>query len=141
MDHHRPARGGVECGRDEEGIAAAIEWLSALSSEFGHIFENRQKHLMSSPSVMAALGAMGHALVEIGDAQDRKLRARELIKSIKDVNWSRDKTWEGIAGKFTPNTFSIGGAKETAYAVFAALTDKNATSYKKVRTPSVEIAA
>jgi hypothetical protein len=91
---------------------------------------------------MAALGAMGHALVGISDAQDRKLKAHELLRSIKTVNWSRDKTWEGIAGKFTPKgTFSIGGAKETAYAVFAALTDENASSYKKVRTAQVEEAA
>jgi len=122
--------------------AAAIEWLGAIASEFGHIFENRQKYLMSSPSVMAALGAMGHTLVEIGDAQDRKLKGRELLKTIKAVNWSRDKIWEGIAGKFTPKgTFSIGGAKETAYAVFAALTDDQSPSYRKVRVAPVEKAA
>lgn len=122
--------------------SAAIEWLGALAGEFGHIFENRQKYLMSSPSVMAALGAIGNALIGISDSQDRKLKARELLRSIKAVNWSRDKTWEGIAGKFTPKgTFSIGGAKETAYAVFAALTDENSSSYKKVRTAPVEKAA
>lgn len=34
------------------------------------------------------------------------------------MNWMRSKTWEGIAGKFTPKgTFSPGGPKETAHAV------------------------
>jgi DGQHR domain-containing protein len=113
---------------------AAIEWLSALASEYGYILENRQEHLMSSSSVMAALGAMGHVLVPIEDPHERKVKARELLKSLKAVNWARDKTWEGIAGKFTPKgTFSIGGAKETAYAVFSALTDEQSPGYKRVR--------
>jgi DGQHR domain-containing protein len=117
--------------------AAAIDWFGALASEFGHILENRQHCLMSSPSVMAALGAIGHALVSIPDGQDRKLKARELLKPLKNVNWARDKTWESIAGKFTPKgTFSIGGAKETAYAVFAALTDQTAKTYEQVRAAS-----
>jgi DNA sulfur modification protein DndB len=52
------------------------------------------------------------------------------------------RTWENIAGKFTPKgTFSIGGTKETAYAVFAALTDENAKSYAQVRAKSVDRAA
>jgi DNA sulfur modification protein DndB len=121
---------------------AAIEWFDALAGEFGHIFENRQKYLMSAPAVMAALGAMGHPLVEIADPQGRKLKARDLVRSLKAVNWSRDKTWESIAGKFTPKgTFSIGGAKETAYAIFAALTDENSSSYTKVRVAAIDQAA
>lgn len=122
--------------------AAAIDWFSAIAAEFGHILENRQQCLMSSPSVMAALGAIGQVLVEIPDPQERKQKARELLKSLKKVNWSRDRTWENIAGKFTPKgTFSIGGTKETAYAVFSALTDENAKSYNQVRIASLEKAA
>jgi hypothetical protein len=37
------------------------------------------------------------------------------------------RTWENIAAKF-----SIGGTKETAYTVFAALTDENAKSYNRM---------
>ena len=38
-------------------------------------------------------------------------------------------------------SFSIGGAKETAYAVFGALTDANSTGYQRVRVAHVEKAA
>jgi DGQHR domain-containing protein len=132
----------IEEGKLAAIEGAAIDWFAALSAEFGHILENRQQYLMSSPSVMAALGAIGHSLVEVEDPQERKLRARELLKPLKKVNWSRDKTWENIAGKFTPKgTFSIGGAKETAYAVFAALTDENAKSYAQVRVTQITKAA
>lgn len=122
--------------------AAAIDWFAALADEFGSVLENRQHNLMSSPSVMAALGAVGHVLVGIPHAQDRKLRARELLRPLKAVNWSRGKTWENIAGKFTPKgTFSIGGTKETAYAVFSALTDETAKSYAQVRSGKAAEAA
>ncbi len=67
--------------------------LSALLDEFGSVLENRQHNLMSSPSVMAALGAIVHALVGIQHAQDRKLKARELLKPLKAVDWSRGKPW------------------------------------------------
>jgi hypothetical protein len=87
--------------------------------------------------VLAALGAVGHQLVEIADPDDRKLRARELAKGLSDVKWDRSKRWEGIAGKFTPKgVFTAGGAKETAYAVYSALTDGNDPAFKRVRSPS-----
>jgi DGQHR domain-containing protein len=121
---------------------AAVEWLTALTARFKHILENRVQYLMSSPSVMAALGALGHELVDIEDADARRLKIAQLLQSISTVNWSRDKTWEGIAGKFTPKgSFSIGGAKETAYAVFGALTDANSAGYQRVRVGHVEKAA
>ena len=121
---------------------AAVEWLTALTAKFNHILENRVQYLMSSPSVMAALGALGHELVDIEDVDARRLKIAQLLQSISTVNWSRDKTWEGIAGKFTPKgSFSIGGAKETAYAVFGALTDANSTGYQRVRVAHVEKAA
>ena len=83
---------------------------------------------------MAALGAIGSPLVRIADAQDRTLKARELVRTLTAVNWARDKTWEGIAGKFTPKgVFSLGGSKETAYAVYAALSDPNSAGYARVR--------
>ena len=47
----------------------------------------------------------------------------------------KGKTWEGIAGKFSPRgRFSVGGSKETAYAVYAALADRSSDGYDRVRT-------
>src|SRR5262249_17182169 len=114
--------------------AAAVEWFRVVTDAFGPAIENRLQTLASSPTAMAAIGAVGHPLIHISDPQDRQLKARELVKSLSNVNWARDKTWEGIAGKFTPKgAFSLGGSKETAYAVYAALTDPNSPAYARVR--------
>lgn len=121
--------------------AAAIDWFSALTDVFGPAFENRDQSLASSPTAMAALGAIGHPLIHITDAKDRASKARELVYGLSDVNWARDKTWEGIAGKFTPKgAFSLGGSKETAYAVYAALTDANSPGYARVRNMAIKAA-
>lgn len=122
--------------------AAALDWFGAFTDAFGPALENRAQSLASSPTAMAAIGAIGNPLIHIADPQDRKLKARELLKSLAGVNWTRDKTWEGIAGKFTPKgSFSLGGSKETAYAVYAALTDPNSPGFARVRSGVVAKAA
>ncbi len=91
---------------------------------------------------MAALGAIGHPLTHITDSKNRALKTRELIHMLSGINWTRGKTWEGIAGKFTPRgAFSLGGSKETAYAVYAAMTDKTSPGYARVRATATEKAA
>jgi len=122
--------------------SAAIDWFRAFTDAFGPALENREQALASSPTAMAAIGAIGQPLIHISDPQDRKLKARELLKSLEGVNWGRDKTWEGIAGKFTPKgAFSLGGSKETAYAVYAALTDPSSPGYARVRSGGMAKAA
>ena len=121
---------------------AAIDWFAAFTDAFGPALANRAQSLASSPTAMAALGAVGNPLVHIEDAQDRALKARELVQSLRSVDWSRDKTWEGIAGKFTPKgAFSLGGSKETAYAVYAALSDPTSPGYARVRNTAASKAA
>jgi|SRR5580704_1698120 DGQHR domain-containing protein len=121
---------------------AAIEWFTALTDAFGPAFENRDLSLASSPTAMAALGAIGNPLVHIVEPKDRAFKAHELVTRLVGVNWSRDKTWEGIAGKFTPKgAFSLGGSKETAYAVFAALSDPTSPGYNRVRSPAASAQA
>lgn len=112
----------------------AEEWFTALTNEFGAAMEDRETKLASAPSVLSALGAIGHDLVNIEDAELRKRKIDELIGSLRNVDWRRSKHWEGIAGKFTPKgVFSVGGAKETAYAVYDALADKRSRAYAQVR--------
>ncbi|SDG87493.1 DNA sulfur modification protein DndB [Bradyrhizobium sp. Rc2d] len=121
---------------------AAIDWFNALTEAYGPALENREHSLASSPTAMAALGAVGHPLVNVADPKDRALKARELVNSLSGVNWTRDKTWEGIAGKFTPKgSFSLGGSKETAYAVYATLTDPASAGYSRVRGGAASKAA
>ena len=90
---------------------------------------------------VAAIGAMGHELVAFGDGAARQARAREIAAQLKAVNWHRAANWDGIAGKMSVNrgVLSVGGAKETAYAVYSALTDSTSPGYNKVRSETMGI--
>jgi DNA sulfur modification protein DndB len=97
--------------------------------------EDRESKLASAPTVLAAIGAMGHELVNIDEPAMRVAKTAVLVGKLKTVDWRRGKHWEGIAGKFTPKgTFSVGGSKETAYAVYEALNDETSPGYLTVRT-------
>jgi DNA sulfur modification protein DndB len=114
--------------------AAAVDWFKELADAVGPALEDRVNNLASSSSVLAALGALGHQTVAISDPVMRQAKCRQLADELKLVNWGRGKAWEGIAGKFTPKgVFSIGGAKENAYAIYSALTDPNSAGYSRIR--------
>jgi hypothetical protein len=73
--------------------------------------------------------------VNIDDRDLRAAKSTALIRKLRTVDWNRDKHWEGIAGKFTPKgVFSVGGSKETAYAVYEALNDETSPGFVNVRT-------
>jgi DNA sulfur modification protein DndB len=113
---------------------AAIEWFGALARVIGPAMENRSQTLASSSSIMAALGAMGHALVDVGDDAQRRDLCKELVEQLRAVRWEKGKAWEGIAGKFgLKGKFSTSGAKDAAYGVYSALTDDKSSGYQRVR--------
>src|SRR5882672_7962315 len=104
--------------------------------------EDRLRKLASAPTVLAATGAMGHELVNIDNPEQRASKASALVRKLRAVDWNRGKHWEGIAGKFTPKgAFSVGGSKETAYAVYEALNDETSSGYVSVRTQMTAQAA
>jgi DNA sulfur modification protein DndB len=112
----------------------ALEWFSAVAEKIGPAIEDRQRTVASAPAVMAAIGALGHELVEISNPVARQRRTTELAEKIALVNWEKGQHWEGIAGKFTPkDKFSLGGPKETAYAIYAAIGDVTTEAYRRVR--------
>jgi DGQHR domain-containing protein len=120
---------------------AAATWFKAVTNAIGPAIEDREHKLAGAPAVLAAIGAMGNELIGIEDADAREARAKELATKLSNVSWERGKRWEGIAGKFTPKgAFSVGGAKETAYAVYSALSDPNDPGYGSVRTPPTAVA-
>lgn len=112
---------------------AALEWFEAVGNAIGPAMEDRDAKLASAPSVLAAIGAMGHPLVGL-DHTSRAAKREAQIALLREVDWSRGKHWEGIAGKFTPKgQLSIGGSKETAYAIFGALSDETSPAFNTVR--------
>ena len=121
--------------------SAALLWLGTLATELDQAIEARDQTLLSAPAVMAALGALGNPLVDITGNSKRQAEAQRLMSSIKHVNWDRGPHWHGIAGKVTERgRLAIGGSKETAYAIHAALTDPNSPGYGAVRKKSTAAA-
>ena len=125
----------------KRAASAAIEWFTAVTDAIGPAMEDSEHKLAAAPSVLAAIGAMGHEIVNIEDAGLRASKMGALISRLLDVDWRRSKHWEGIAGKFTPKgAFSVGGSKETAYAVYDALNDETSPGYRLVRPQSAAAA-
>ena len=117
-------------------LDVGVAWFKAVTEAIGPSMEDRVNKLASAPTVLSAIGAMGHELINIDDSQGRDAKMAALIGKLKAVDWRRDRHWEGIAGKFTPKgVFSVGGSKETAYAVYEALTDDTSPGYAGIRTP------
>jgi DGQHR domain-containing protein len=113
----------------------ALEWFTAVSELLGPAIEDREAKVAGAPPILAAIGAMGHVLVGIDNPVERRRRVQELVEKLKLVNWLKGKAWEGIAGKFTPKgTFSVGGTKETVYAIYAALDDVTSPGYQRIRS-------
>ncbi len=122
-------------------LERAAEWFQSVAEAIGPAMEDRENKLASSPSVLAAIGAVGHELVHVDDPSHRADLRAQLIERLREVDWTRAKHWEGIAGKFTPKgAFSIGGSKETAYAIYGALSDDTSPAFEQVR-PSLKAAA
>jgi DGQHR domain-containing protein len=115
----------------------ALEWFGGVARALGTAIEDRDRTIASSPAVLAAIGAVGHELLEIGDPGERAHELNRRIEDLKGVNWDRGVHWEGIAGKVNPKgSFSVGGSKETAYAIYTALTDPESPGYKRVHRAS-----
>lgn len=118
--------------------AAALDYFGAVVEAIGPAIEDRNNKIASAPTVLAAIGAMGHDLISIGDPSARKNKAREIASQLKAVNWTRAGNWDGIAGKMSvKGVLSVGGAKETAYAVYAALSDSSSGGFNRVRSETM----
>jgi DNA sulfur modification protein DndB len=116
----------------------AYDWFNAVTKLLGSAIEDRNNSLAGAPSVFAAIGAMGRELGGIADDGERHKRTTELLDRLREVDWTKGKHWEGIAGKFTPKgKFTVGGSKETAYAVYAALNDPTSQGYHRIRSRGV----
>lgn len=118
--------------------AAAVDWFTAVTEAIGPALEDRESKLASAPAVLAAIGAVGYPLVHCADSAVRRAEARKLAASLKNVDWTRTDSWIGIAGRPSPKgALSVGGAKESAYAVYSALVDDAQPTFAKVRRGKV----
>jgi len=134
--------GGVRFGVKPVAVAparvpalesGALAWFSGLSDKVGAVLEgDRDKLVTGGPAVFAALGALGHGIETTPEAERSAAIAARLAK-FEGVKWERS-AWVGIAGKMTPKgKITLGGSKEVAYAVYAALNDPNSPGWAQVR--------
>ena len=135
--------GGIRYGNKSVPVAAerlpdiketAVEYYTALVENFGPAMDDRLKTVIATPAVLAALGAMGHQLVEL-PVGERPTRIAAILETLKDVNWNRGVRWEGVCGKVRPNgVFSTaGGVKDSAGPSYRALVDPSNPFFYKVR--------
>ncbi|MEU9252398.1 DNA sulfur modification protein DndB [Streptomyces sp. NPDC048270] len=113
--------------------SAARDWLSAYSEAFAEEIADREQCVAAMGSVLAAVGAMGRGILE-ASAEDRADRLEELLDSLRKVDWRKGDHWLGTVLTKTPQgKYTINGPKQSAYAVFGALSDPESPAYAVVR--------
>lgn len=116
--------------------AVARELIDGFFKRFLPQIADRDNSLAGSGPVLAAVGAMGHAVLR-APAEDRSRLIEQLLHALDDVDWSKADHWVGIAGNYTSKgVFSAKGTKEVAYAVFNVLADPSNPGYHRIRTVS-----
>jgi DNA sulfur modification protein DndB len=124
-----------------ELTSVAVDWIGAFFGTFENEIAARETHLAGSGPVLAAVGAMGHNMLKM-NGQERNAERARLLRSLRQVDWSKDAHWVGIAGNFTATgVFSVKGTKEVAYAVYNALTDFENTGYGQIHTRTPDVPA
>jgi hypothetical protein len=113
----------------------SIEWFTAITQLLGTQMEDRVNTVAATPPIIAALGAIGHELLNYAtDDLGRNMKKQELLQRLDGVDWNKGKAWESIVGKYTAKGgFSVGGTKETVHAVFKALNDPASPEGRQVR--------
>ena len=117
---------------------AAVDWWRAVTDVVGSAIEDRENQIACAPAVLAAIGAMGHALVSEDDPERRRQVLARQVAKLRSIDWRRERHWDGIAGKLSPKgQLTVAGSKETAYAIFAALNDEGSPAFARVRRTGV----
>ena len=113
---------------------AAVDWWQAVTEVVGGAIDDRENQIACAPAVLAAIGAMGHALVSEDDPEHRRQVLTRQVAKLRSIDWRRERHWDGIAGKLSPKgQLTVAGSKETAYAIFAALNDEGSPAFARVR--------
>jgi hypothetical protein len=113
----------------------ARAWWTALGDHLSDQIRSADS-VASAPAALAALGAVGHRFLEARvSGAELEAAVDELAKQLAtEVRWEKGEPWSGIAGKFTATgRFSVGGAKETSYLIYHALTDPSQPGYEPIR--------
>jgi DGQHR domain-containing protein len=112
----------------------AEDWFKVVLSHFSDEIMDRKNYIMGSPASLAALGAVGHALMFAKTPHERVQMEQVLLHKLRKVNWKRGAHWSGVAGKVGPKgELALAGTKEAAHAIYNAIMDEDSPSYRSVR--------
>jgi hypothetical protein len=139
--------GGVQYGNKPVAVAeerlpviqeAAMEFYSSLVERFGPILEDRLNTVIATPAVLAALGAIGHQIINLR-GEDRNARILQILAGLDGVDWCREGHWEGVCGKLRASgVFSTaGGVKDSAGTTYRALIDQSNDYFNKIRNAKI----
>jgi hypothetical protein len=121
--------------------AVARDWLNVFFNTFGSSLADRETFIISTPSVLSAVGAMGNVILRATET-DRAEERNRLIATLQAVNWRKGEHWSGIAGKVNDRgKFVVGGTKEVAYAVFNVLSNPENDGYQRIRSQHAALSA
>jgi DGQHR domain-containing protein len=121
--------------------SVARDWLNTIFNTFGSQVADREKFIISTPSVLSAMAAMGNKILT-ADSNDRAQIRNQLIASLQGVDWRKGEQWVGIAGKISERgQFVVGGTKEVSYAIYNVLSNPENDGYRKIRGQTPALAA
>lgn len=124
---------------------AAMEYYTKVGEVLGPVIDKHDETVITSPPVMAAVGALGHIASEMADPEARRQEIEHEIELLKPVDWKKSDRWANIAGemrperttktgKKKPGVFStVGGSKDKGRTVFEALSDPTSELFVRVR--------
>jgi hypothetical protein len=103
----------------------ALLWFSRVIPTLAPYMKDRERYVASSPAIWAAVGALGHDLVDLAVTDNGVLNsmADGLAAKLASIRWEKSDNWVGIAVKSTPTggySFA-GGAKDSGTIAFKAL--------------------
>ncbi len=111
----------------------ALAWFSALVDAFAQPMQNRESCIVSSPSVMVALGALAHPWLALDD-ETRLDKQRARVRLLREINWFRGEHWIGVAGHVGTNgRLTVASIRETAARIHAAITSPTDPNFRRIR--------
>jgi hypothetical protein len=141
--------GGVQYGTrpvpiKEEDIPKvqhiAMTFLEALHDRLPTAMEDRKNKLLLNPTIFCSLGALLTSLVQEQDPEKSKLSIEHTIRSLEQINWDKSSAWIRVAGRYNKKgQVTMGGAKQSIYAVLAALSDPTSENYASIRQGPMEL--
>lgn len=111
----------------------AVTAMQSLTEAFAEELRDRETYLFGTGAVLAAIGALVHERVYKQAPHDRRSALAAVVEDLRTVDWTKGEQWSGIAGDMTARGLSVKGTKERGYAVYNALTGRDAAAAARIR--------